>query len=96
VIRLSKNARFAEEQGGGVILDIRNDRFFDLNATGASIWRLAALGEPVDRIALLIAAEANVETSCVHQDVADFLNVLAGLDLIKLEDEIVQSLGAAQ
>ena len=84
---LSPDAACASVDDGAVVLHMGTRRYFSLNETGATIWRMleddVVLGEIPARLSELYEVDAAAAASAVDQ----LLGELAGEQLITLEVE---------
>ena len=84
---LSPEAACAPVEDGAVVLHMGTRRYFSLNETGATIWRMleddVVLGEIPARLSELYEVDAAAAASAVDQ----LLGELAGEQLITLEVE---------
>jgi hypothetical protein len=84
--RLSPDAACAAVDDGAVVLHMGTRRYFSLNETGATIWRLleeeVALGEIPARLGDLYAVDAAIATNALDRLLAE----LAAEQLITLQE----------
>ena len=60
-VRCAADVVFRQMGEGGVLVHLRNNRVFELNATGAVIWSLLSDGRPISTIPSLLAERFEVE-----------------------------------
>jgi len=76
------HVRFVQDSDGGVVLDIKADRFFSLNPTAAWIWTLLSTGNSISSTAETIAQKTDAEISVIERDIETLLDELAQRKLI--------------
>ncbi len=65
------------EDGESVLLDVRTRRYYSLNDTGSSIWKLAVEGADEDSIAAALTNVYDIEYSGALQEVRKFVTECA-------------------
>jgi hypothetical protein len=69
-----------------VLLNLKNNRFFSLNRTGARLWELLASGERVGAIEDQLCREFEVDPSELAAEVQRMLAAMRDEQLIRLEE----------
>jgi hypothetical protein len=87
MMRLSQNARRVTNSDGGVLLDLRRGKVFQMNGMGATIVELLAEGSTEDRISLEVSKRCGVEIACVSADIHAFLDSLKHFGLVDEDAE---------
>ena len=86
-MKASPDVRFTSTPDGGVLLDLRSDRFFTLNQTGARLWSLFLEGRPRPDIVRSLAWHTGVEQATAAADVEEFVAELVVRNLLQREEE---------
>jgi len=71
---------------GGVVLDIRRNKVFRLNATGALIFEELKNGRNVNEVSLEISQKFNVAIDVANNDVNEFVAAMLTNRLIKFAE----------
>lgn len=66
----------------GVLVHLRTNQIFELNATGVRVWELIGQGQSLDSIERTLEAEFDVDSRRVHEEVATLIRALAAEGLI--------------
>jgi hypothetical protein len=82
---VSPDAACAMVDDGAVLLHMRTKRYYSLNETGATIWRLLSEDVPAGEIAARLAELYDVERGAADEAVARLLDDLAAETLISVE-----------
>lgn len=94
VIRLNKRLRarlsddvMSERFGDEVVLlNLKTNRFFSLNRTGARLWELLASGDPLGAIEAQLCQEFDVDPAELAADVQQMVASLLDEQLLHLEE----------
>jgi hypothetical protein len=86
-VQISPDVLFQEVAGEIVLLDLESENYFGLDAVGARIWTLLQTGSKVGEVVDALLQEFDVDRATLEADVADLLERLAEVELIKLCDE---------
>jgi len=81
--KVSDGVRSTHSSKGGVVLDIRHGRIFNLNLVGSRILELLKSGHSESAIAGSIECEFGIGLATAQTDVREFLQVLMQHDLIE-------------
>jgi hypothetical protein len=71
---------------GAVLLHLRTNRYFELNATGLRVWELITAGSTTDEIAQALVREFAVEEPDAREAVDALIRDLADEDLVVSPD----------
>lgn len=82
---VSPDAACAVVDDGAVLLHMRTKRYYSLNETGATIWRLVSEDVPAGEIAARLAELYDVERAAADEAVTRLLDDLAAETLISVE-----------
>ena len=86
-VRISPDVLFKEVSGEMVLLDLKSEKYFGLDAVGTRIWTLLQTGCPVGEVVDRLLEVFDVDRATLEADLAELLEQLAGAGLIKLHDE---------
>jgi hypothetical protein len=67
---------------GGVLVDLRTDRLFDLNDTGATVWEGLAAGLPFDDIVASLTAAFDVAPATAEREARALIESLTAAGLL--------------
>lgn len=81
-MRPSPDVVWRDLEGEAVLLDLASGTYFGLNDVGTRIWQLLAAGEPVNRIAEVLAGEYDVSGDDARRDVEALLAELRARKLV--------------
>lgn len=82
-----KDHLYSELKDEGVILSLKNGKYYGLNEVGRSIWQTIQTPVTVADIKEAIMTEYEIdETACV-KEVVTFLKVMGKEDLVEFQDE---------
>ena len=85
-IRLDTNV-VAQRVGDDVVLvHLRTNRIFELNATGGRVWDLLAAGENADSIVTTLVDEFEIDETALRAELAAFLETLRKDGLVVDDD----------
>ncbi len=87
VARISPDVLFRELAGEAVLLDLKSQRYFGLDAIGTRVWQLLGERQQMAGVLQAMLDEFDVEESQLRQDVAAFLRQLKEAGLIELAPE---------
>lgn len=65
------------------LLDLRTNRYYELNATGRRVWDLLAAGRTADEIAATLCAEFAVDAATARSSVDDLIRALSAEGLVE-------------
>jgi hypothetical protein len=82
---VSPDAACAVVDDGAVLLHMRTKRYYSLNETGATIWRMLSEDVPACEIAARLAELYDVERGAADEAVTRLLGDLAAETLISVE-----------
>lgn len=84
-IKISEHVLAQELSGETVLLDLKGEKYFGLDAVGTRVWQLLKQGQ--DRVALIdtLLAEYEVERETLEQDVAELLDNLSIAGLAEID-----------
>jgi len=68
-----------------LVVDVKGGLLYPLNSVGARIWNLCDGARSVDEIVGLLAAEFEAPEPTIRADAIEFIERLAGAQLISLE-----------
>lgn len=70
---------------GGVVVNLRTNRVFELNATGMRAWELMGIGHPRREIERLLEGEFDAEPGRVGRELEQLIADLAREGLVDVE-----------
>ncbi|MBC7791404.1 MAG: PqqD family protein [Anaerolineae bacterium] len=79
---VSPDATCAVVEDGAVVLHMRTKRYYSLNETGATIWRLLEEDLPIEDIASQLVLLYDVERATANSAVARLLDELLAESLV--------------
>jgi hypothetical protein len=82
---VSPDTACAVVEDGAVLLHMRTKRYYSLNETGATIWRLLTDEVPLSDIAVRLVERYDVEPAAADEAVVRLIDDLAAESLISLE-----------
>jgi hypothetical protein len=82
---VSPDAACAVVDDGAVLLHMRTKRYYSLNETGATIWRLVSEDVPAGEIAARLAELYDVDRGAADEAVTRLLDDLAAEALVSVE-----------
>ena len=83
-VRLAPDVVVQVIGGDALVLNLRTETVFSLNATGARIAELIAADTTLDAVIDALSAEYSAERSEVARDVSDLVNTLVAKGLLVL------------
>ena len=85
-LRLDPNV-VAQRVGDDVVLvHLRTNRIFELNATGGRVWALLSAGAPPDSIVTTLLDEFDIDEAPLRAELAAFLETLRKSGLVTDDD----------
>ena len=69
----------------GVLVHLRTNQIFELNATGVRVWELIGEGRTVVDIERTLQSEFDVDAGRVHEEVTALVDALAAEGLIDVD-----------
>ncbi len=70
--------------GRGILLNLDNGAYFDINAVGAAVWKLCNGKKRTRDIALAVSKKFRMDKNCVSKDVLQFINELKRQHLVRV------------
>lgn len=67
---------------GAVLVDLRTNEIFELNATGARVWELVSETQPLTAVVDTVVREFDVTRAVAETDVADLVGELVERGLL--------------
>lgn len=83
-ITLSPKILFREVDGEGVLLDLERGQYYALDQVGTRLWQLLANSANFETVRDQMLAEYEVDQEELEQDLADFIALLSGTGLVKI------------
>lgn len=81
--RVSDTLRATHSQDGAILLDVQQDRIFNLNLVGSKILELIKIGAAESDIVNVISHEFNTSREVVENDLCEFIQSLRKHKLVK-------------
>lgn len=78
---------FSEMKGEGVILSLKNGKYYGVNAVGASIWKAIQSSATLQEIESSVMQEYEVDELTCRQEVLSFLKKMVKEELVEILDE---------
>lgn len=85
---LNREIMSRKVDGEEVLLDLKSQAYFGLNATGTLIWEAIQAGKGAERIARELSESFEVSPGQARSDVAAFLGELKGLGWLESSEKI--------
>lgn len=83
-ITISKDVLAQEVAGETVLLDLRSDNYFGLDAVGTRVWQLLNEGKAGSLLIDTLLGEYKVEREVLEKDIAELLDRLSEAGLIEI------------
>lgn len=80
--RIAPHVAMASDDAGFMLVDLKTERYYGLNATGGRVCRLLGDGESVETMVDIIASEYGVEKGPCRRDIEQLLGKLAAWGMI--------------
>ncbi len=84
-VALSSEVLLQEIGEESVLLDLKSESYFGLNAVGTRVWRLLEQDGAMANVRAAVLAEYDVPTARLDQDLSDLLASLAEAGLITVD-----------
>ncbi len=78
---------FSEMKGEGVILSLKNGKYYGVNAVGASIWKAIQSSSTFQEIQSSVMREYDVDDITCRKEVLSFLKKMVKEELVEILDE---------
>lgn len=82
-----KEHLYSEIKGEGVILSLKNGKYYGVNPVGASIWQVVQNPSTLREIQTAISREYDVDPKSCSQEVLAFLEQMVNEELIEILNE---------
>ena len=82
--RRSDRVLFQDVGGEAVLLDMKSEQYFGLNAVGTRIWQLLPAAGTLGEVHRTLCAEFAADAACIEQDLLALVRELAEAGLIEL------------
>ena len=82
-IRISTSAVFRALETGGVVLNVENGEYYELNATGRFLWEQIESGSDLDASAAALAERYGIDLASARADLEDFMEDLRKRRLVE-------------
>lgn len=82
VFRQSEHVVSSRLGEAGVLVHLRSNQIFELNATGVRVWELIGEGRDLEYIERRLRAEFDVDQERLHRDVDELLSALCRQGLL--------------
>ena len=82
VLRQSEHVVSSRLGDAGVLVHLRSNQIFELNATGVRVWELIGEGHDVEDIEQRLHAEFDVDHEQLRREVSELLNALCRQGLL--------------
>jgi hypothetical protein len=79
-----------------VLINLESGRYYSLEGVAAVIWRLLSQGASQSEILLAVEARFTGDKSLIAHDTVEFLNDLVQEDLVAIDPQPRESLGASR
>ena len=86
-LRISDEAITQEVGGETVILDMKGEKYFGLDAVGTRIWQLIQEKDNLNSAVSIMLNEFDVEESVLKDDIRDLVSRLMEEGLVNLDEE---------
>jgi len=83
-LRLTRDVTLTEVDTGAVLLDGRNGRYWQLNASGAVVLRRLLAGDQLSDVVAALATDAAVDGVRVRGDVTALVRALETAELVEV------------
>ena len=87
--RIRQSAQVVSSQLGdaGVLVHLRTNRIFEVNATGLRIWELAGEGRTLAEIEATLRGEFDVDPARLHTELLNLVDELSREGLLEVEGQ---------
>ena len=85
--RAIKEHLFSEMNEEGVILSLKNGKYYGLNSVGLVVWTNIQEAATLDEIEAAVTAEYEVDQETCRQEVVSFLDTMLREELIETVDD---------
>lgn len=85
-ITIPSSVFFTEQNGDGVLLDIKKGLYYGLNEIGTTIWQMLKKDVELEGIILTIAREYDAPLELIQLDVKVIIDELYKLKLIEIRN----------
>lgn len=82
-----KDHLFSEIKGEGVILSLKNGKYYGVNPVGASIWQAIQSPATLPEIQAAVVQEYDVDEETCRQEVLTFLEQMVNEELVEVSNE---------
>ena len=86
-LRAIEGHLFSEMKGEGVILSLKNGKYYGVNTVGASIWKAIQNSTTFQEIQSSVMQEYDVDDITCRKEVLSFLEKMVKEELIEILDE---------
>lgn len=84
-VEISPDVLYQEVNGESVLLDLKSESYFGLDATGTRIWQLMQESQGLQGAYEVMLSEFDVDRDQLRQDISKLLGELSGAGLVSLE-----------
>jgi hypothetical protein len=82
-----KDHLYSEIKGEGVILSLRNGKYYGVNPVGASIWQAIQKPASFPEIQAAVTQEYDVDEETCRREVLSFLEQMVNEELVEVSNE---------
>lgn len=82
-----KDHLYSEIKGEGVILSLKNGKYYGVNPVGASIWQAVQSPATLQEIQTAVTREYDVDRETCRQEVLAFLEQMVNEELVEILNE---------
>jgi hypothetical protein len=82
-----KDHLYSEIKGEGVILSLKNGKYYGINSVGSSIWQAIQNPATLPEIETLVTREYDVDQKTCRQEVLKFLERMVNEELVEVLNE---------
>lgn len=83
----TKEHLYSEIKGEGVILSLKNGKYYGVNPVGASIWQAIQSPATLQEIQTAVTREYDVDQETCRQEVLTFLEQMVNEELVEVSHE---------
>ena len=84
MLRAASHVVLTDLGGETVLLDLRTERYFGLDAAAARMWQVLCDAGSVDDACAVLAAEFDVDRATLERDVTALVQQLSDLGLVEI------------
>jgi hypothetical protein len=82
-----KDHLYSEIKGEGVILSLKNGKYYGINSVGSSIWQAIQNPATLPEIETAVTREYDVDQKTCRQEVLTFLERMVNEELVEVSNE---------